>query len=358
MRKMKNALAKALLCALVLQAGGLSFAAKAKKPAKNAASKMPEWVNQPSLVYPNSAYVSYVGSAADRNASEVNALQGLAAIFGQSVKSESKASSRMEQAKANGLVATTSVQAFSQDVIRAVDVDCLVGVEMKEYWHDEKSGTWHALALLDKAKAVDIYSTMIKKNAAAIPTVLKGADGDKLSLDAFAAYDFAEDIALENEGHLKKISVIAPDSVNGLKSYCPSSKGFHAKKMEIAKQIPICVQTFNDEHGRYKEAFSQAISEAGFRGTTDASARYTLIAKFEFERSDTRDKKTVRCRYNCESYINDAQTEHQIVPFTVKGRESHADYNEAVVKAEKALVSKIKSDFGKAFNDYLKNLAE
>lgn len=356
MRKMKNAFAKAVLCSFILLAGGLSFAAKAKKPAKAAASKMPDWVNQPSLVYPNSAYITYVGSAADRNASEVSALQGLAAIFGQSVKSESNASSRMEQAKADGLVATTSVQAFSQDVKRVVDVDCLVGAEIKEYWQDEKSGTWHALALLDKAKAVDIYSTMIKKNAAAIPTVLKGAEGDKLSLDAFAAYDFAEDIAIENEGHLKKLSVIDPDSVDGLKSFCPSSKGLHAKKMEIAKQIPICVQTFNDDHGRCKEAFSQAISEAGFRGTTDASVRYTLIAKFEFERSDTKDKKTVRCRYNCESYINDALTSHQIVPFTVTGRESQADYNEARVKAEKALVAKIKADFGKAFNDYLKNL--
>ena len=101
----------------------------------------------------------------------------------------------------------------------------------------------------------------------------------------------------------------------------------------------------------------QAISEAGFKGTSDDSARYTLIAKIEFERSDPLDKKTVRCRYNCESYINDALANHQIVPLTIKGRESHANYNDAMQKAEKTLLAKIKSDFGKAFNDYLKNLA-
>ena len=314
---------------------------------------MPEWVNSPSSVYPNSSYITSVGSAANRDSSEIKALQGIAAVFGQSVKSESTASSRMVQAKQNGLVANSNVQAFSQDVKRSVDVDNLIGVETKEFWCDD-DGTWYAIAVLDKANASDIYTSMIKKNSSAILTVLKNID-DEFSFDGFSAYDFAEDIALENEKHLKKMSVINPDSVNDLKSYCPSSKQLHAKKMEVAKNIPICVQTFNDEHGRFKEAFSQAIAEAGFKGTYDPSVRYVLVAKFEFERSDTTDKKTVRCRYNAESYILDTVTSHQIVPFTVKGRESHVDYEEAKHKAETSMITKINKDFSKAFYDYIRS---
>ena len=354
MRKV-NYLSKALLCLCVMLIGGFAFAAKKadKKASKN---PMPEWINSPYSVYPSASYITYVGSAPDRNASEVYALQGLAAIFGQSIKSESNASSRMVQAKENGIVANANVQAFSQDVKRVVDVDSLIGVETKHYWQDESNGTWYAIAVLDKAKAIDIYSTMIKKNAGAIPTILKNAAADKNSFEAFAAYDFAEDVAIENEGHLKKISVINPDAVNDLKSYCPSSKDFHAKKMEIAKNIPICVQTNNDDNGRYKEAFSQVISAAGFKGTYDGRSRYLLVAKFEFERSDTTDKKTARCRYNCESYILDTQNSHELAPCSIKGRESHVDYNEAKVKAEKALVTKIKTDFADSFSAFLKNL--
>ena len=323
--------------------GSFCFAAKKSK------NVMPEWVNSPS-----SSYITYVGTAADRNASEVNALQGIAAVFGQSVKSESNASSRMSQAKENGLVANSSVQTFTQDVKRVVDIDCLIGVETKEFWCDD-DGKWYAIAVLDKAKAEDIYTNMIKKNSSAISTILNSIGDDEFSLDGFSAYDFAEDIAMENEKHLNKMSVINPDTVSTLKSYCPSSKKLHAKKMEVAKNIPICVQTFNDEQGRFKEAFSQAIADAGFKGTYDDSARYVLIAKFEFERSDTTDKKTVRCRYNAESYILDTYTQHQIVPFSIKGRESHVDYNEAKNKAETAMVSKIKKDFSKAFYDYIRS---
>ena len=356
MSQIKKHFSKAILCLMVLQAGGFAFAAK--KAAKPKPTKMPEWVNQPSAVYPNNDYITYVGTAADRNMSEVNALQGLASIFGQAIKSDSTASSRMTQAKADGLVANASVQTFSQEVKRAVDVDNLIGVETKEFWQDVSAGSWYAIAVLDKAKAVDIYTDMIKKNYSAISTVLANAKKDALSLDGFGSYDFAEDIAKSNEGSLKKLSVIDPSCVDGLKSYCPSSSKIHAQKMEIARQIPICVKTLNDEHGRYKEAFSQAVAEAGFKGTFDDSVRYTLIAKFEFERSDTTDKKSVRCRYNCESYILDAKTGHQIVPFTVKGRESHVEYKEAEHKAEVALVGKIKKDFSKALYDYIRSAAE
>jgi hypothetical protein len=331
----------------------MAFAAAKKTSSKKVV--MPEWVNSPSSVYPNASFITYVGSASDRNVSEVNALQGLASVFGQSIKSDSTAASRMTQAKQSGFVANSSVQTFSQEVKRKVDVDCLIGVETKEFWLDEANNTWYAIAVLDKANAVDIYTDMIKKNASAINTVLKNADSDLYSFDGFATYDFAEDIAIENEKHLNKLSVINPSVVNDLKSYCPSSKNLHAKKMEIAKEIPICVQTFNDEHGRFKEAFSQAVAEAGFKGTYDDSVRYVLVSKFEFERSDTTDKKTVRCRYNCESYILDTKTSHQIVPFTVKGRESHVDYDEAMHKAETAMIAKIKKDFSKAFYDYIRS---
>lgn len=356
MYKINKSICKLFFCLLIVAAASSAYAASKKTSSKKNA--MPEWINQPSSVYPNASYITYVGSAADRNVSEINALQGLASVFGQTIKSDSTASSRMVQAKEKGLVANSNVQVFSQEVKRKVDVDSLIGVETKEFWLDEANNTWYAIAVLDKAKATELYSDMIKKNAAAIETVIKNGEKDVYSFDGFSAYDFAEDIAMENENHLKKLAVINPPVVDDLKTFCPSSKELHAKKMDIAKQIPICIQTSNDENGRYKEAFRQAVAEAGFKATDDTSARYQLLAKFDFERSDTSDKKTVRCRYNAESYILDKKTSHQLVPFSIKGRESHVDYDEAKHKAETALTNKIKKDFSKAFYDYIRSSVE
>ena len=351
MRKIKNCALKSLFSLFFVLSLNFVFAAKKQKQV------VPEWVTSPSKVYPSDKFLNYVGSSSDRNTAEINALKGLASVFGQAIKSESNSSSRMEQAKADGIVAkTTNVQTFSQDVKRVVDVDNLIGAETKDFWLDSANSTWYAVAVLDKSKASDIYSEMIKKNSIALSTLKKNSEKELRSLEGFAAYDFAEEIAVENENHLKKMSIINPSAVSGLEQYCPSSKNIHAKKMEIAKNIPICVKTSNDEYGRFKEAFVHAVSECGFKGTLDDSARYVLTAKFEFERSDTSDKKTVRCRYNAESYILDKKNSHQLVPFTISGRESAVEYSEAKVKAEKKLESKIKTEFKQKFSDYLRNL--
>ena len=336
---------------LLLSAGSIAFAAK-----KSAAAPMPEWVNAPATVYPNASYITSVGYASDRESAEIKALQGVAAVFGQSVKSDSEASQRMIQAKADGKVATASVSAFSQNIKRSVDVDCLIGVEVKEFWLEQSTSTWYAIAVLDKSKALQIYGDMIRKNASAIKTLFSSGAEDKISLDGYATYDFAEDIALENENHLKKLSVIQPDAVAALKSYCPSSKDYHAKKVEIAKQIPIGVIVEDDVDGRIGAAFSSAIAAAGFRGTFGNNARYVLFAILTFEQSDSTDGKTTRCRYNIESFIVDTETEQKIVPFSFSGREGHVNFAEAKNRSVKALETKVKSEFGKTFAGYLKNI--
>ena len=341
---------KVIFClCVVLQAGSFAFAAKKKTVA------MPEWVSAPASVYPNSDYLHYVGYAADRANAEVQAINGLAAIFGQSVKSDSVASQRMVQAKSEGKVATASVSSFGQDVLRSVNVDDLIGVEIKEFWFDGDA-TWYAIAVLDKSKAVDIYADMIKKNAKAIKDLLERSESDTYSLESYAAFDFASDIARENENHVKKLSVIQPSVVPSLKVNVPSSKEIDARKLDIAKNTPICVLIDGDDSGRIAAVFTDAIAALGFRGVLDATGRYILTGKLTFEESVASDKKTTRCRYSLESFILDTQNDHQLCPYNVSGREGHVSYDEAKNRAMKSLEKKIKNDFLKQFADYLKSM--
>lgn len=348
MRKIKIHLKK-VICLSFLLTGSFIFAAKTKTPV------MPDWINTPATVYPSSSYITYVGYGADRDSAEIKALQGIASVFGQSIKSDSESSQRMIQAKSEGKIATTNISSFNQNILRSVDVNNLIGVEIKEFWFDGTS-SWYAIAVLDKSKAFDIYNDMIKKNAAAISTILENNADDLNSFDGYAAYDFAEDIAVENENHLKKISVIKPDSVSTVKSYCVSSKELHAKKIEIAKNIPICISVENDVDGKLTSAFSESTASLGFRSTDDKSARYILSATVHLERSDTSDGKTTRCRYNISTYILDFETNQQLAPFTATGREGHISYEEAKNRAIKSAEAKIRKDFKKSFSDYLKTI--
>ncbi len=357
-----NARTVAFLCAFF--ACTSVFAAAKKKPAAKSSVKAapaPAWVNAPASVYPNSEYISYVGSSSDRNTAELNAVQGLAAIFGQAVKSESTGSQRMVQAQADGKVATAKINDFNQKIKRNVDQDCLIGIEIKEFWHDESEGdgSWYAVALLDKAKAVSIYSEMIKKNSSAISFMLEHHKDDPASIDKFAYFDFAEDIAKQNEKFLSLVSVINDTAAESLKSFCPSSKQLHEKKMEIANKITIGVVVSGQDVERVMDAYIHAVSSLGFKAMYNLSnVRYYLHAQSSFEESPATDKKTVRCSYRTQSYILDTQTEQQIVPFTVSGRESHiSEYSEAQKKALKKMEEKIKSEYSSKFAEYLAGIA-
>lgn len=330
-------------------ASSFVFAAKKTKPAP-----MPDWINTPATVYPSSAFITYVGEGADRNKAEITAINGIASIFSQSIKSDSSASTRMEQAKKDGKVATAQTSAFSQEILRSVDVDFLIGVEIKEFWFDGNA-TWYAIAVLDKAKATDIYVDMIQKNSSAIQTLLKNASKDILSIEAYAAYDFAQDIALENEKHLQKLSVINSARVQNLKDSFISSKKLAAQKLEIAKQIPIFVSVADDENGKIKSAFFEVISKIGFRATSDDDVRYVLEATVLLEETAATDGKTTRCRYNLDAHILDTDTNQKFAPFSAKGREGHSNYTEAKNRAVASLVKKVSNDFSNTFSDYLKN---
>lgn len=345
--------AKVVACLSILHlVGGAAFAAKTK--AEKPAQKMPEWVSQPSAVFPSADYISSVGNATSRDNAEIKALQSLASVFGQAVKSSSAASQRMTQAKAEGKVATANMSAFSQDILRTVDVDSLIGVETKEFWFDGNE-MWYAVAVLEREKASNIYSDLIRKNASAISTLIANAKSNGESLEAYAALDFAEDIALENESHLKKLSVIKPEAAASLKDGCPSPNKIHAQKAELSKHIPICVIVEGEDSSRLASAFGEAISSLGFRGTFDSGERYVLSAQVSFERSDATDGKTTRCRYGAEGFLIDMQSGQKLCPFKISGREGHVDYSEAKVRAVKAMEAKIKKDFAQTFETCLKS---
>lgn len=352
MRKINKLLFSILFCLIALQSSSFLFAQKSKTKAK---VSIPEWVNAPSSVYPSSSYLTCVGTGSDRKSAELDALQGIASVFGQSIKSETKTSSRITQAKENGVIANSSLATIDQSIVKNVDIDSLIGVEVNNYWFDEVS-SWYAIAVLDKAKATSIYTDMITKNLNTFKSIYNKVDAKDYSFEMYSICDFAEEIAFENEKHLQRLSLINYDAANNLKKQCVSSKDVKLKKTELAKNIPIHVIVENDVNGRIEESFYQAIASLGFRGSYDSKVRYLLVAKFTFEQNESSDKKTIRCKYNGESYILDTKENQQIVPFSVSGRDGHVDYASAKEKSIKKISQKITTDYTATLDKFLKEI--
>ena len=342
-----------LLC-LLLCASGI-FAAKKDTKAKSA--PMPNWVTTPSDDYPYSKYFTSVGYDRNRDMAELKACEGIASIFSQSVKSSTKASSRMVQAESEGHVSTAKVSSLNQDILRDVDAADLIAVEIKGAWKDENEGVWYTIAVLDKAKAQDIYTQMIKQNVEHIETLLGYETTDQYSFEVFAIYDFCQEIAAMNEGYLERLRVINTGAADSLKPLCQSSKELKLKALDIAKQIPIATVVEGDVDGRVRAAFASAITKAGFRSSTNPNERYVLTVKVVWTPSKTTDGSSVRCDYSISGGLKDNGIDEELMPVSIKGRGSDVDQARAQQKAlgnieKKDVGSKFSSDFDK----YLKSI--
>lgn len=317
---------------------------------------MPAWVNVPSSVYPSGTYIAAVGSARDRASAEVKAVQAVAAVFKQKIDSTEKASNRMIQARKDGTVATAQLAEFDQQVLRYVNADDLIGIEIKEFWNDEKNSTWYAIAVMEKSKAASLYSDLIRANISSINRMIGGINEN--TIDSYAYCDFAVEVAEKNEDYYARLSVINPAMAEAVKADMVSPKKLRVRAMEIANAIPVCVVIENDVDGRFAQAFAGVLKGIGFKTTFNPGVRYMISGKVSFEESKTTDNTNVRCRYSLDSYMTDTVTGRNVIPFTISGRESHTSYSEAKVRAVREIEKKITAEFGETLRNYTKQFSD
>lgn len=348
------------LCCATAKSKKKDDASKGTGEKSAVATPAPQWVDSPVSVYPVSAYFQSVGTGVDRASAELEAVRGIASIFSQNVESTSHASKRMEQAIKDGKSAVTTVAGISQDTVTKVNLDDLIGVEIKGYWQNVKENNYLAIAVLDKGKATQIYTSMIQQNdkeERALIDADASNTAEYFTFETYARFDLAREMAQKNESLLERLQVINPSAASELRSTILSSKQIMGKALEIAKAIPIGIIVEGDKDNRIKAAFASSVSGAGFRTSDIARERYMITAAVSLERHDTRDGATVQCRYNVDAPLRDSVSDEVLLPYSASGREASKDWQTAQYNAYKAIEKKIKSTFGKAFTDYAASVA-
>ncbi|MCR4791088.1 MAG: hypothetical protein K5839_08455 [Treponemataceae bacterium] len=332
------------------------FSAFAAKKTKEKAAPMPDWVTEPGSVYPDSQYFAQIGYDADRITSEVKACTAIASIFSQNVTEKTKASRRMQQAQANGLVSTSQSSSLSQDVTRNVNAENLIGVEIKGAWYSPKENVWYSIAVMDKPKTCEIYRQMISKNNEEIEELMEYETDDEYSFETFARIDFAQEIAALNERHLDRLRIINADLAASLKAQCRSAKELKLQLVEIAKNIPICVIVNGDVDNRIRAAFSSVFTKAGFRASTNPNERYVYEIDASFEESTTTDGKNFRCQYSLTGQLTDTGLDEELMAYSKSGRKTDVDFSKAKIKTLSAVETEIEKNFAKEFDKFLKEL--
>ena len=257
----------------------------------------------------------------------------------------------------NGTVAVAQNRDFNQNIQNKVNVENLVGVEIEGYWLDKENNTWYSIAVLDKQKATSIYISMIEKNSNVVNDLVLSTKKDFYSMQSLCAYDFAQEIAIENKKNLDKLFVIDNDVAQSMSIDVIAPEELAKKKFDIAGRIPININIKGDD-GRYKSAFLDALADFGFRGSVDYDVRYVIEGDVYYNYEVTSDGKTYKCFYDFESSLIDTEKDINIFPINIRGRQAHRSKAEAENRAKLEIVREIKETFSNQFNNYLDSFFE
>lgn len=320
-----------------------------------AKNKMPEWITLPSGVYPAEKYMNGTGSGKNRETAELEAVRNLSSVFGQTVKSNTAASKKMERALSEGKVSFSSAENLQQNITSQIEAENLIGIEIAEYFYNKPEKKWYAVAILDREKASAVYQEYIEKNDAAVRKAIKESEKNPGTFYGYSEICFAAEIASENDKLVKNLTVIDFESGSEISKKVVSLQNTQLAKKKIAENITIYVQISGDRDNKIKSAFQDIFSKYGFKTSPSKKEKYNLEGKYSSEISQK--GKITYCVYSLDLDFSDVLQAESLFAINLKGREGSLSESDATNRTYRTLEKDIGTQFSKNFDSYINNLS-
>lgn len=334
-----------MLCLLLTVLIGCVTTDKADRAGKHN-GKAPLWVNEPSSVYPDAAYLSGVGYGPSRADAESAAVAVLTKAVSQKVEAQSSSVQEMDAASMQSVR-----RGFSSVIRTSSTVDEITGLAIKEIWAD-KDGYFYALALINREDVGAHYEQRIRACEDGINDFILFAADNPASFEAVSALKKAASSAAENEKNLSLLSVIHPGKYKKLSLTYKNTQTVEALLYREIEKIGIIVEVENDRGKRIETAFLKALKEAGFKASTPFSASdtdtifYVLKASISFEPFKGKSAAdNIYVRYSVNADLIDKRTGKIVLPWSIAGREAHVTQSEAENRALRTIENEIKQKF-------------
>lgn len=320
-----------------------------------AKNKMPEWITLPSGVYPAEKYMNGTGSGTNRETAELEAVRNLSSVFGQTVKSNTAASKKMERALSEGKVSFSSTENLQQNITSQIEAENLIGIEIAEYFYNKPEKKWYAVAILEREKTAAVYQEYIEKNDAAVRKAIKESEKNPGTFYGYSEICFAAEIASENDKLVKNLTVIDFESASEISKKVVSFQNMQLAKKKFAENITIYVQISGDRDNKIKSAFQDIFSKYGFKTSPSKKEKYTLEGKYSSEISQK--GKIIYCVYSLDLDFSDVLQAESLFAINLKGREGSLSESDATNRTYRTLEKDIGTQFSKNFDSYINNLS-
>jgi len=308
-----------------INSGNLNISGTPVPPAQvTRGGAQPRWVDDPYNLYNRNHFIAAVGSAPNRNEAEAKALAALAALFGQSIQSEFTMTTMYSEAVNKGVVRVSGNTNVSNRIITAASMDNLIGAEIGSIW-ESRRGAVYAVAYMDKAKTIAIYTDMIILNNRNIEQLTAMSDAQKNTLDGYARFRLASGIAGINTNYAAVISQAGGSAA----SLVPrSAEYYNLEAANVIRNITVDIKVTNDRANRIQDAFAKVLNAEGLR-TRGNNPAYTLIVNVETSEVTFPGNNFIFCNAEVSANLIENSTAASLISFSFNDRVGHNTYANA-----------------------------
>lgn len=317
---------------------------------KSVTNMPPVWIETPTEQYPERTYMTAVGEGFSQKEAEVSAIESLAAIFNRKIEAQTQSS--LDYASVQGKDAAKKDKRINQTISISTNMEQLSGVEIKETWVSP-DGTYYALAVLEKSKAIAVYKGKIALNNQAIMSLMDIPADVKNTMTECARYKAAYTKAEENAAYLSVLLQLNPAAGALSNDEKFASNVIKAKWLAALKNMPVAITVSGDKNDKIKSSFAKVFTSAGFILSSSNTCRYSMAVTLVISDEKIPGNNKAVLRYSLDSALTDKVSGETVLPFSLSGREIHLNKANAESKLFKTLDKKISENFKTAFEEYI-----
>ncbi|MFL6713513.1 MAG: LPP20 family lipoprotein [Sulfurifustis sp.] len=239
-------------------------------------ARAPDWVGGAAAKYPSAQYLVGRGEGPSGEEARDRARADLAKIFDVDIAVESEDTQAFRTA-ASG----SGYEARSARRITTRTEQLIEGIEIADTWHDPKTGSHYALAVLPRAKAGTSLRREIERLDEATRLYLDRARDSTDLLAKIAAASQAVVAQTDRVVYQKQLRVIDPTGVGAPPSMSLDRLG--TDRDALLKRVKVAPHVTTDASGGLAPVLKGALSNAGFLADTGASPDYVLEASLALD---------------------------------------------------------------------------
>ena len=224
-------------------------------------ASMPAWFLDPASVYPDTTYMTAIGTGDTRRAAEQSAMAGLSQIFESQISVDVNTAERYRDlVSASGSVSESELMLAQSTSVQSNQT--LLNVQFGEAAVDTE-GRVHVIAYIDRMATGRIYQDLISKNGEFVTDYLQDYRRAADPIRRYAYISAAAVVAQSNALLLDQLRIIS-QTFYAMTDIPYEQRQVLQEKVDTASIMTIKIDVEGDAGGRIEGAVREALSEERF----------------------------------------------------------------------------------------------